>query len=55
MSTDDTQFVLFDVTPPAVPKDRAAAKPGVVECSECGRLLRSEKSVVAGVGPGCAA
>lgn len=53
MSTSEPQLILFDVAAPAAPV--TAGKPGEVECSECHRILRSEKSVAAGVGPGCAA
>lgn len=52
MSGNET-MALFDL--PASATVVVAAPAGPVQCSECPRMLRSEKSIAAGVGPGCAA
>jgi hypothetical protein len=54
MSTDAPEMFLFDL--PAGATVAAVDMPaGPVQCSECPRMLTSEKSIAAGVGPGCAA
>lgn len=54
MSASDASPFLFDLPPGARVKPDEAPK-GPVRCSECPRMLTSEKSIEAGVGPGCAA
>lgn len=54
MSTTDAPLLLFEL-PAADTADTVEAPKGPVQCSECPRMLYSEKSIAAGVGPGCAA
>lgn len=53
-ATADGPMLLFDL--PDAPTAGAVETPkGPVQCSECPRMLYSQKSIEAGVGPGCAA
>lgn len=46
-------LLLFELPASAVVASEAPAGP--VKCSECPRMLYSEQSIAAGIGPGCAA
>ncbi len=52
MTHTDEQPGLFDIEPPQRAPDAQAVRP---TCSECGRPLRSRRSIAAAAGDHCAA